>query len=940
MKKRFVGLGALINQPAYVRKHSSSQRYAARFYRPIIVLTTTLIILLATKQYWQQPSIIPVTLLCFLFLYLVVFGLRMGLLKPGDGREKKFYRPRLQLLRGQVSLLAVATLMLLLSIYNLNDHSLWILFVLATLIISEHNSTRTVILTLLEVALVISGIAYIGWILNGGGSNSWLAFIQSRYDLLYQILGIWLVNFVFHYLVRNIQGRDSAYTQHQEWLNLITEQWTNKGNPQEKRAAVLKCANELTTAQAQLWVLRLSDHALVDLEGNPAPDLIDRIAITATPHIIWRSAENARYGRLYPEVTFQEATPTQPAQLIMPMRGLDDPSRLVGILGLTYQSKQPTEYELLSDFERLKDLANHARLVLIVSTQHEQTEREKRLAARLHTTLNLEEVERRIVNDTVDEYGFDFATLSLVDLNENLVRTVADRQAGWIDDSIHTLYCNDVQSLTIRFCRTHYNDGRLTENLDRRIWRKYKHRLITRIWVPIPNPTDPLQTGQAIGTIEAGFRHSHRKEIPLHLQQQLENYATLAGIALTNARNQRAQEKLTKSLIELHQVSREIRMSTAFYEPYQMIQLVGSQAQKLLRADIVMIYTSDEHAQRLNLAFTVNQEEAILGKTDRLKVSLGEDSFLTRICQQQTVYYSSDVRNDLNLIFITDNGRTIKSQRTFTQRQNIKSFAGVPLIGKGKRSIGLLCINYRRRRRFEKGERQIIELFAEQATLAIEETSQHRHARTIAISQERNNLGTELHHNLSQHLHGLFLNVKAAKVYADRENLEKTRSALNKTQHIAVSSLNAMESMLNHLHGRIQPGLDFETELRGQIEHLEALYQTHVNFYADVQQWVPEQIQFYLLRIAWEALNNAVRHARCENIHIRYATDQTVAELVIQDDGLGFDVQKARETGRYGLSAMNYFAHQLNSQLLIQSQIGRGTHIMLQVELPPQEQYE
>ncbi|MCA9961390.1 MAG: hypothetical protein KC443_20265, partial [Anaerolineales bacterium] len=48
VKKRFVGLGALINQPAYVRKHSFSQRYAARFYRPIIVLTTTLIILLAT----------------------------------------------------------------------------------------------------------------------------------------------------------------------------------------------------------------------------------------------------------------------------------------------------------------------------------------------------------------------------------------------------------------------------------------------------------------------------------------------------------------------------------------------------------------------------------------------------------------------------------------------------------------------------------------------------------------------------------------------------------------------------------------------------------------------------------------------------------------------------------------------------------------------------
>lgn len=939
MKKRFVGLGELINQPAYVRKHSYSQRYAARFYRPVIVVITSLIILLTAAQYRQQNPIIPATLLLVLLLYLVIFGLRMRFLKPGRNLEKKFYRPRLQFLRGQISLLAVAALMLLPAIYNLTDHSLWILFVLATLIISEHNSTRAVLLTLIEVALVMLGIAYFGWVINGGRGAPFHTFLAARYVVLYPILGIWLVNFVFHYLVRNIQGRDIAYAQHQEWLNLISEQWTNKGNPQEKRAAVLKCANELTNARAQLWIPRLSDQALVDVTGSPAPAVIEQIATAAKPHIIWHHATDNLHIQQRTEAVLQQAAPTEPAQIVLPIYGLDDPGRLVGILGLVYQAAQPTDYELFGDFERLRDLANHARLVLIVSMQHEQAEREKRLAARLNTTLNLEEVERRIVDDVIDEYGFDFATVSLVDLNENLIRVVADRQAGWMDDSVHTLKCNDIQSLTVRQCKTQQNDGRLTENLDRRIWRKYKHRFVTRIWVPIPNPADPLHTGQAIGTIEAGFRHSHRQDVPLHLQQQLESYAILAGIALTNARSQRAQEKLTNSLIALHQISREIRMSTAFYEPYQMIQLVGDHAQKLLRADLVMIYTSDDHAQRLNLAYTANREEAIHGNADRLKVSLGEDNFLTRLCHHQQSYYAPTVRDDLNLIYISENGRSHKT-RTFTQRQNIKSFAGVPLIGKGKRCIGLLCINYRRRNRFEKGERQIIELFAEQATLAIEETYQHRHARTIAIAQERNNLGTELHHNLSQHLHGLFLSVKTARVYAERQNLDKAQMALQKSEHIAESSLNAMENMLTHLHERIQPGLDFEAELRGQIAQVESVYTTNILFYADVQQRVPEQIQFYLLRIAWEALNNAVRHARCENIHIRYYADHSLAELVIQDDGLGFDVQKARETGRYGLSAMNYFAHQLNSQLIIQSQIRRGTHIMLQVELPPQEQYE
>lgn len=93
----------------------------------------------------------------------------------------------------------------------------------------------------------------------------------------------------------------------------------------------------------------------------------------------------------------------------------------------------------------------------------------ERLVAHLHSLLDESEIARQAVADVVDVFNFDFATVSVVDRDQALVRCIAGKNAAWVDDSRHTLRSDDVQSETIRLGKVHCNAGAWEPCLDKRI---------------------------------------------------------------------------------------------------------------------------------------------------------------------------------------------------------------------------------------------------------------------------------------------------------------------------------------------------------------------------------------------------------------------------------------------------------------------------------------
>ena len=96
---------------------------------------------------------------------------------------------------------------------------------------------------------------------------------------------------------------------------------------------------------------------------------------------------------------------------------------------------------------------------------------------------------------------------------------------------------------------------------------------------------------------------------------------------------------------------------------------------------------------------------------------------------------------------------------------------------------------------------------------------------------------------------------------------------------------------------------------------------------------LPEEISQQVLRVAQEALANAVKHAASQKI--RMTLDQAPGEvrLTVEDDGQGFDPQTAFSAlgGHFGLLGMRERAERLGGSLRVDSSQGRGTRVELQI---------
>ena len=95
---------------------------------------------------------------------------------------------------------------------------------------------------------------------------------------------------------------------------------------------------------------------------------------------------------------------------------------------------------------------------------------------------------------------------------------------------------------------------------------------------------------------------------------------------------------------------------------------------------------------------------------------------------------------------------------------------------------------------------------------------------------------------------------------------------------------------------------------------------------------LPAHTEDQLLRVAQEAVTNAVRHAQAAHIDIQLRFEEKNVELIVEDDGCGFsgDAPSMRE-GHYGLTGMRERAEQIGGKLTVNSEAGQGTRIRVEV---------
>ena len=206
---------------------------------------------------------------------------------------------------------------------------------------------------------------------------------------------------------------------------------------------------------------------------------------------------------------------------------------------------------------------------------------------------------------------------------------------------------------------------------------------------------------------------------------------------------------------------------------------------------------------------------------------------------------------------------------------------------------------------------------------------QQMEART-AVFAERNRMAREIHDHLAQGFTGVLLQLEAAEAKLSRMHGDPTPilTRLEHARNLAAASLQEARRSVMTLRPRRPEGTDLLGALHALSNRLLAGTDIQVEL-AQTGQPRPlsSHLEEELLRMAQEALTNALRHGKARWVRVELQFEGRQVRLSLDDDGLGFD-PTAEATG-YGLRSIRESLKPLRGRLDIDSSQGLGSRITI-----------
>lgn len=209
-------------------------------------------------------------------------------------------------------------------------------------------------------------------------------------------------------------------------------------------------------------------------------------------------------------------------------------------------------------------------------------------------------------------------------------------------------------------------------------------------------------------------------------------------------------------------------------------------------------------------------------------------------------------------------------------------------------------------------------------------------AITSAQEEERMRLARELHDDTIQAVIALKQRVQLAQRSAKDQNTHKSLSELEALAEQTIENLRRLTRALRPIYLEdlgLVTALEMLANETSQANHL------RVDFHpSGKERRLSREVELALYRIAQEALNNIVRHAKAKHADVQIAFDKEI-RLEVADDGIGFSVPKSptdfAPSGHFGLLGIRERADLIGARLEVQSESGRGTRLIVHLPSSP-----
>jgi signal transduction histidine kinase len=262
------------------------------------------------------------------------------------------------------------------------------------------------------------------------------------------------------------------------------------------------------------------------------------------------------------------------------------------------------------------------------------------------------------------------------------------------------------------------------------------------------------------------------------------------------------------------------------------------------------------------------------------------------------------------------------------RRMPFHTYIAIPLAARDH-VVGTAAVPIVGNRTFSSEDVAVAMAIARSTALAVENARLHERSQQLAVLEERNRLARELHDSVTHALFSISLISQALPTLLERD-IARARERIDRLNELSRGALAEMRALIFELRPAALEEQGLAVALTRHTDAFQSREGVAVDLQIQGERRLPNPIEEAVFRVAQEALNNVAKHARATRVTVRLTIDAAAVELVIRDDGCGFDPKLLpAERRTLGLTSMRERASLLGGACTLESAAGQGTTMRL-----------
>lgn len=273
----------------------------------------------------------------------------------------------------------------------------------------------------------------------------------------------------------------------------------------------------------------------------------------------------------------------------------------------------------------------------------------------------------------------------------------------------------------------------------------------------------------------------------------------------------------------------------------------------------------------------------------------------------------------------SNDGRELQAS---AREKGISQIGCFPLRGRSA-VLGILCVAVTEDRPFTDTEVNFMSAIGSWMGTALENVRYTINGRRLAVLEERDRIGMDLHDGIIQSIYAVGLTLQHARLLLDedpRKAQERIDQSINGLNH----TIRDIRNYILDLRPRQLSDENLMQGLHRLVNEFRAntLAEAHISGPSDGLVTLPATKALAIFHICQEALANAAKHAKAKRVDVILWTTADRALLEIRDDGRGFDLESTKSSLGHGLLNMQTRARNVGGDLELISEPGSGTTIL------------